>query len=82
MPKIIEIIGREILDSRGNPTVEADVVLERNADEVGDGVLGFLGQVGCARIGAGGLRRRRGFSLRERGESITGHGHVNSCDRP
>ncbi|MCW8957089.1 MAG: phosphopyruvate hydratase [Gammaproteobacteria bacterium] len=28
MPKIIEIIGREILDSRGNPTVEADVILE------------------------------------------------------
>ena len=25
MPKIIEIIGREILDSRGNPTVEAEV---------------------------------------------------------
>jgi enolase 1/2/3 len=28
MPKIIEIIGREILDSRGNPTVEADIFLE------------------------------------------------------
>ncbi|MCW9012463.1 MAG: phosphopyruvate hydratase [Gammaproteobacteria bacterium] len=28
MPKIIEIIAREILDSRGNPTVEADVCLE------------------------------------------------------
>ena len=28
MPKIIEIIAREILDSRGNPTVEADVVME------------------------------------------------------
>ena len=28
MPKIIEIIAREILDSRGNPTVEADVILE------------------------------------------------------
>ena len=28
MSKIIEIIGREILDSRGNPTVEADVILE------------------------------------------------------
>jgi len=28
MPKIIEIIGREILDSRGNPTIEADVILE------------------------------------------------------
>jgi len=28
MSKIIEITGREILDSRGNPTVEADVLLE------------------------------------------------------
>ncbi|EDZ67458.1 phosphopyruvate hydratase [Nitrosococcus oceani AFC27] len=28
MSKIIDITGREILDSRGNPTVEADVVLE------------------------------------------------------
>ena len=26
--KIINIIGREILDSRGNPTVEAEVTLE------------------------------------------------------
>ena len=28
MRKIVRIIGREILDSRGNPTVEADVWLE------------------------------------------------------
>src|SRR5246500_5426458 len=28
MTDIIDIIGREILDSRGNPTVEVDVVLE------------------------------------------------------
>ena len=28
MSKISHIIGREILDSRGNPTVEADVILE------------------------------------------------------
>ena len=28
MTHIVEIIGREILDSRGNPTVEVDVVLE------------------------------------------------------
>jgi len=28
MAKISRIIGREILDSRGNPTVEADVYLE------------------------------------------------------
>ena len=28
MAKIIKIIGREVIDSRGNPTVEADVYLE------------------------------------------------------
>ena len=28
MTAILDIIGREILDSRGNPTVEVDVVLE------------------------------------------------------
>ena len=28
MPIIIEVIGREIIDSRGNPTVEAEVILE------------------------------------------------------
>lgn len=33
MSKIVEVRGREIIDSRGNPTVEADVILE-------SGVLG------------------------------------------
>jgi enolase len=28
MSKIIDIKAREIMDSRGNPTVEADVILE------------------------------------------------------
>jgi enolase len=28
MSIIIEVIGREIIDSRGNPTVEVDVLLE------------------------------------------------------
>ncbi len=28
MNPIVDVIGREILDSRGNPTVEVDVVLE------------------------------------------------------
>ena len=28
MSKIKDVIGREILDSRGNPTVEVDVILE------------------------------------------------------
>ena len=26
--EIVDVIGREILDSRGNPTVEAEVVLD------------------------------------------------------
>lgn len=33
MSKIIDVVGREILDSRGNPTIEVDVILE-------NGVLG------------------------------------------
>ena len=31
MTAIATIVGREILDSRGNPTVEVDVVLEDGA---------------------------------------------------
>ena len=31
MPKIKKINGREILDSRGNPTIECDIVLEDNS---------------------------------------------------
>ena len=31
MPKIAQIHAREVLDSRGNPTVEADIVLESGA---------------------------------------------------
>src|SRR5690242_21225635 len=31
MTAIVEIIGREILDSRGNPTVEVDVILENGS---------------------------------------------------
>ena len=27
MTEIVKVVGREILDSRGNPTVEADVFL-------------------------------------------------------
>jgi enolase len=33
MTEIVDIVAREILDSRGNPTIEVDVVLE-------DGVSG------------------------------------------
>ena len=31
MTAIMDIVGREILDSRGNPTVEVDVMLEDGA---------------------------------------------------
>ena len=31
MTAIVEVIAREILDSRGNPTVEADVLVESGA---------------------------------------------------
>src|ERR1700761_5529813 len=31
MTEIVDIVAREILDSRGNPTVEVDVVLEDGA---------------------------------------------------
>ncbi|MCP5073512.1 MAG: phosphopyruvate hydratase [Rhodobacteraceae bacterium] len=45
MSTIIEITGREILDSRGNPTVEVDVVLE-------DGTLGRAAVPSGASTGA------------------------------
>jgi enolase len=28
MSRIVDIVGREVIDSRGNPTVEADVYLD------------------------------------------------------
>src|SRR5919112_1794677 len=42
MSSIVDVVAREILDSRGNPTVEADVLLEsgamgREAVELRDG---------------------------------------------
>ena len=45
MTEIIDIVGREILDSRGNPTIEVDVVLE-------DGSSGRAGVPSGASTGA------------------------------
>ena len=45
MTAIVDIIGREVLDSRGNPTVEVDVVLE-------DGALGRAAVPSGASTGA------------------------------
>ena len=45
MPFIRKVVGREILDSRGNPTVEVDVLLE-------DGAMGRAGVPSGASTGA------------------------------
>src|SRR3984893_19471358 len=45
MTAIVDIIGREILDSRGNPTVEVDVILE-------DGSIGRAAVPSAASTGA------------------------------
>jgi len=42
MTAIVDIIGREILDSRGNPTVEVDVVLEDGSIGPRGGAVGRL----------------------------------------
>ena len=56
MTAIIDIIGREILDSRGNPTVEVDVVLEDGAHGPRGGAVGRLD--GRARGGRAARRRQ------------------------
>jgi enolase len=42
MSAIVDIVGREILDSRGNPTVECDVLLEIGTDGPGRGAFGCI----------------------------------------
>ncbi len=72
MTAIVDIIGREILDSRGNPTVEVDVVLE-------DGSMGRAGVPSGASTGAHEAHERRdgderygGKGVREAVEAING----------
>ncbi|MGO9476253.1 MAG: phosphopyruvate hydratase [Rhodomicrobium sp.] len=62
MTAIVDIIGREILDSRGNPTVEVDVVLE-------DGSEGRAGVPSCASTGA-----HEAIEKRDGGERYLGKG--------
>jgi len=62
MPAIIDITGREILDSRGNPTVEVDVRLE-------DGTLGRAGVPSGASTGA-----HEAVELRDGGKRYGGKG--------
>ncbi|MDR2318702.1 MAG: phosphopyruvate hydratase [Pseudomonas sp.] len=57
MAKIVDIKGREVLDSRGNPTVEADVLLD-------NGIIGSA----CAPSGAS-TGSREALELRDGGKS-------------
>ncbi|HWW46774.1 MAG TPA: phosphopyruvate hydratase [Xanthobacteraceae bacterium] len=73
MTAIIDIIGREILDSRGNPTIEVDVVLE-------DGSLGRAAVPSGASTGAheavelrdGDKARYLGKGVRKAVEAVNG----------
>ena len=73
MTAIVDIIGREILDSRGNPTVEVDVVLE-------DGSLGRAAVPSGASTGAheavelrdGDKKRYLGKGVRNAVEAVNG----------
>jgi enolase len=73
MSKIIDIIGREILDSRGNPTVEADVILE-------GGVRGRAAVPSGASTGTReAIELRDGDKKRYLGKGVTkAVGHVNN----
>jgi enolase len=65
MTAIIDIIGREILDSRGNPTVEVDVVLE-------DGTMGRAAVPSGASTGAHeAVELRDGDMKRYGGKGVT-----------
>lgn len=62
MSKVKDIIGREILDSRGNPTVEVDVILE-------SGVIGRASVPSGASVGS-----REALELRDNDERYHGKG--------
>ncbi len=66
MSTIIDIIGREILDSRGNPTVEVDVILE-------DGTMGRAAVPSGASTGAHeAVEKRDGDKTRYLGKGVLG----------
>jgi enolase len=68
MTAIVDIIGREILDSRGNPTVEVDVVLE-------DGTKGRAAVPSGASTGA-----HEAVELRDGGARYLGKGVRKAVD--
>ena len=66
MTEIVDIAAREILDSRGNPTVEVDVTLE-------DGAFGRAAVPSGASTGAHeAVERRDGDAARYDGKGVRG----------
>ena len=66
--KIKNVIGREILDSRGNPTVEVDVILEN-------------GVVGRAEVPSGASTgEREALELRDGGSRYMGKGVLKAVE--
>ena len=76
MSKIVDIRGREIIDSRGNPTVEADVILD-------SGVLGRAAVPSGASTGSReAVELRDGDPKRYLGKGVLGAvSHVNGVLR-
>lgn len=66
--KIINVRGREILDSRGNPTVEVDVVLE-------NGIVGRAAVPSGASTG-----EREALELRDGGDRFNGKGVLKAVE--
>ena len=64
--KIKDVIGREILDSRGNPTVEVDVILE-------NGIVGRAAVPSGASTGV-----REALEMRDGGNRYMGKGVLNA----
>ena len=69
MTAIVDIVGREILDSRGNPTVEVDVILE-------DGSKGRAAVPSGASTGA-----HEAVELRDGGKRYLGKGVSKAVER-
>ena len=66
--KIVDIKGREILDSRGNPTVEVDVILE-------NGIMGRAEVPSGASTGS-----REALEMRDGGARYLGKGVLNAVN--
>ena len=68
MSAIVDVIGRQIFDSRGNPTVEVDVVLD-------DGSFGRAAVPSGASTGA-----HEAVELRDGGQAYLGKGVLNAVE--